>query len=367
MKIKLKNIENNPFRDLEKFPLVEKKIEQLMEIIGSTRFYRNIYARPCPGQDGKFQIAYGHHRIEALRRLKYNSIDIPVDDLSDAEMVQAMVADNMKDYDNEENPIVAVESTRAAKNFLDSELAKYERWEDARINEFINTLFENAGNFGRCRAVNEKTGEMSGAGQTTIVKFLHGAMKQWKIQSCLSLIKDSELFSDEIIKLFSGLNPLNDFKAEIKKINKEREGNGEIVLTKKEVLKLAENLLAQQKEEKDKQPKQTHQRKKSKRAREIIREGANGEEAGLDEKIKNLMDDLLEVNNRANKLSEDIAYMNTRIMEIGIERMENVPLALNSITSFGSVLSAAKKLFTLFGVDFESELYKLQKDGTEVY
>jgi len=88
------------------------------------------------------------------------------------------------------NPSVIVETIRASKSFLDSELAKYESWDEARINKSINTLFGNAGNFERTK--------QAGVGQTTILKFLGGNWKQWMIQE---LAKTAKVSHDTIMKV----------------------------------------------------------------------------------------------------------------------------------------------------------------------
>src|SRR5262249_22132091 len=63
---KLKDVRNNPFRDAELNPLNEEKITALRTSIRETGFWNNVLARIGP--DGKPQIAYGHHRIEAARQ-----------------------------------------------------------------------------------------------------------------------------------------------------------------------------------------------------------------------------------------------------------------------------------------------------------
>jgi hypothetical protein len=367
MKIKLEYIENNPYRDLEKFPLVEDKIEQLVEIIESTRFYNNIFARPHPNKDGFFQIAYGHHRLEALRRIGIKSIDIPVDELSDAEMIQAMVADNMKDYDNAERPIIAIESVRAAKNFLDSELAKYDSWEDfERLGGFTRSLFNPpSGKTFKAWWKNQK----SCVGHHIIRRFLHGAMKEWKIKACLGVIKNSELFDDKTVNLFNGLDSLNRFKKNVIDANEERVENNDTPLSKEDVYELAVRLINQQAEDKKnkKVPASKDMTNRRKREKEIITQEISGEEAAFDEKVNNLISDLNDTNKQAQALYNQIAYVNTRIIELGIDQMDNVPIALSAVNSFGGVFSAAGKMFSFFGIDLESELIKLQEDGTQVY
>lgn len=96
MKLKLCDLKANPFRHLARYPLDERKIEALMGSINQTTFWDNLMARPAT--NGQYEIAYGHNRLEALRRLKVKEIDIPVRDLSDDDMVRIMANENMEEW-----------------------------------------------------------------------------------------------------------------------------------------------------------------------------------------------------------------------------------------------------------------------------
>jgi len=63
---KLKDVKPNPFRRTEKYPLIAGKVEFLKTSIENTDFWENIIGREV---DGKLEIAYGHHRLEALKAL----------------------------------------------------------------------------------------------------------------------------------------------------------------------------------------------------------------------------------------------------------------------------------------------------------
>jgi ParB-like chromosome segregation protein Spo0J len=66
----------------------------LVASIGQTGFWDNILARK---KDDQIQIAYGHHRLAALRQcMKPNdTVDIPVKPLDDATMLKIMANENM--------------------------------------------------------------------------------------------------------------------------------------------------------------------------------------------------------------------------------------------------------------------------------
>lgn len=97
MKIAVKDLHPNPFRDMKRYPINAAKVESLKASISETSFWDNIVARTAP--DGKgFQAAYGHHRREALNQLKIKEIDIPVRVLDDETMLKMLAHENMEEW-----------------------------------------------------------------------------------------------------------------------------------------------------------------------------------------------------------------------------------------------------------------------------
>lgn len=97
MKIKLKHINPNPFRHIENYPIQKEKVAALRESIGETGFWDNIVARQ---NNGSIEIAYGHHRMEALRQ-EFNGnheIDLIIRDLDDSHMLKIMARENMEEW-----------------------------------------------------------------------------------------------------------------------------------------------------------------------------------------------------------------------------------------------------------------------------
>ena len=118
MKIKVKNLLPNRFRNIDAYPINQEKIRQLRNSIRETTFWNNILARPAPG-NGKFEIAYGHHRLIAIKEElgEDTVVDIPVRDLSDEDMLRIMANENMQEWATDWR--VIVETVRAAKKFLE--------------------------------------------------------------------------------------------------------------------------------------------------------------------------------------------------------------------------------------------------------
>ena len=64
MTVKVKDVSPNPYRNIEHYPLNKDKIIALTQSIEKTGFWDNLVAREV---NGKIEIAYGHHRIEAIK------------------------------------------------------------------------------------------------------------------------------------------------------------------------------------------------------------------------------------------------------------------------------------------------------------
>lgn len=93
-KIPLSSIDPNPYRNLERVPLVEERVRELVESIQSTRNWHPHIVRE---RSRRYQIPYGHHRLEALRRIvgADAEVEVHVHDLSDEQMIQMMSRENM--------------------------------------------------------------------------------------------------------------------------------------------------------------------------------------------------------------------------------------------------------------------------------
>ena len=111
MKFELKDVRPNPFRRMEKYPILPEKVDALKESIESTGFWENIVGREV---GGKLEIAYGHHRLAALKAVypATQEFDWRVRKLSDGTMIQMMTRENSETY--ETNAAVLMESVRAA-------------------------------------------------------------------------------------------------------------------------------------------------------------------------------------------------------------------------------------------------------------
>jgi len=86
----------NPFRNIKDYPIDEEKVALLEESYRETGVWPNILARPAKG--GKYEIAYGHHRMAAMKKSKFKEVAIVVTDMDDETMFKTMVRENDEVY-----------------------------------------------------------------------------------------------------------------------------------------------------------------------------------------------------------------------------------------------------------------------------
>ncbi len=153
MKVQIKDLKPNPFRDMDNYPINEEKVQSLINSINQTGFWDNILGRLGKkgyfdgwGEEsqyvgkfnrkkesldiieggypvrwewvGKIEIAYGHHRLIALQRIyKPNDhVDIPIRELDDPTMIRIMANENMEQW--ELNPTIIDETVKVTREFL---------------------------------------------------------------------------------------------------------------------------------------------------------------------------------------------------------------------------------------------------------
>ena len=114
MRLKFKEVLPNPHRDLKGNPLLKEKIAELVASIKTTGFWDNCLVRK--NKDGKYELAYGHHRVSAAIKAGEESADFIVKDLSDALMIQILDNENREVYAS--SPASMIESVRAVVNAL---------------------------------------------------------------------------------------------------------------------------------------------------------------------------------------------------------------------------------------------------------
>lgn len=116
MKVKIKDLLPNPFRDMENYPIDEEKVESLINSIDETGFWDNILARK---RGNNIEIAYGHHRLVALKKIFQpdDEVDIPVKELNDETMILIMANENNEVWGT--SPKIVCETVRTVKKYLE--------------------------------------------------------------------------------------------------------------------------------------------------------------------------------------------------------------------------------------------------------
>ena len=234
MKVQIKDLYPNPYRDMDNYPINREKVETLKASIKQTGFWDNIVAR---NMDGKIQIAYGHHRLTALREaLPWDTeVDIPIKDLPDSVMIQIMANENMEEYRT--GPAIIDETVRVAKKYLEEHpeekmnlsavderlrsknypigakvIASFLNWPESRVSYSLERLnLEKSGMVNR-QAINKLPTERSAR------DFVKAAQK-WELP-----VEEHESVVDEIMRTENyGFDQVEKVVSEAKYKNKPKE------------------------------------------------------------------------------------------------------------------------------------------------
>jgi hypothetical protein len=191
VRVKLKDIKPNPFRSFDIYAIDRERVKRLKASIKETDWWDNVEARK---KDGEVELAYGHHRIEAMKEIfgPEHEIEIPVKDLSNEQMIRRMSRENDPVFDC--SPAAIDDATRAARDYLESH---------PRIAREV--LTSAAPEVKRVRV-----------GAPMIAKFL--GRKEWTVQKSLERLNliESKQFIKEAIYLFPSVSRMDNFISAVK-------------------------------------------------------------------------------------------------------------------------------------------------------
>lgn len=246
-KIRLGDVRHNPFRRFEEFPLIEKKVAALQNSIQETGFWDNVLGRIV---EGGVEIAYGHHRIEAAKRVygEDHEIGITIRELSDIEMLRVMGLENSEDWMNPvQHAHLVVKQARA---FFDSWLERFSTWD-----EFCAAL-KNKGcpEFGQSANVDQIEGWFGGI--ANMLDKYNQAIKYGIGAKPISKFTNLELSSVE--KTLRILGPSDREKKQLAKMEEERRKADELLAEQRE----AEAQARREQEEADRQAKEAENERK---------------------------------------------------------------------------------------------------------
>jgi len=173
MVVKVKDLKPNPYRNIKSYPIDRVKVESLKTSIKNTDFWDNILARD---NNGSIEIAYGHHRLQAIKELGIEEVDIPVKNIDDANMIRIMANENMSDWSASAD--ILLETVQVAKDYLEGicKNCNYENLEEFfRLSRITKTEYEYI--------------KKDGAGRNVIQAFLGSNWSDHYIQNALEVIK----------------------------------------------------------------------------------------------------------------------------------------------------------------------------------
>jgi len=207
VKIKVTDLEPNPYRDIKNYPFDEQRIKDLMDAIDNSFFWPHLIGRR---HKGKVQIAFGHHRIEAAKRLKIKEIEMTIMPLTDGQMIQYMAQENIG---NNTDAQIVNSTVWAAKKYWDDLIAKYPKYEDILEAEIcLQNIFTNAHAYKNVR-------REGGIGKYTLMKILPSWYTQYKIETALGVLKaiKSKTVSREALKTLKSQATQDIFRKEVAK------------------------------------------------------------------------------------------------------------------------------------------------------
>lgn len=327
MKVNVSLIDANPYRKIDTYPIDRAKVEALKTSIRETDFWDNILVRKSPKNPGRYELAYGHHRITAVRELDIEEIDIPVKDLDDATMLRIMAGENMDIYKSD--PRIINETVQVAKEFIDAELARFETWEEY-LGAKNSIQIPDAHAFANLKR--------QGAGRNVICAFLGGNWKPWKVEAALSIIRDDSV-DRKATEKFNSMEASNNFAAAVKKHN----------IPKEEQAELAERIITESQDKSKKIPDAVAQYVREKVNEKVKQEG--GIVSYKDPEIEKLKDSIARTKKTAAALSVCIRDTIEIMDNLKVESMRGVEL-LSMKVSMSEVIEAIKRLEQKTGVSF---------------
>lgn len=120
--IKLSDILPNPYRNLSRLPLQPEKVKILTASIDDTGFWENIMVRPSPTEKGKYELCYGHHRLQSAIDSGIIEAVFIVTEMSNENMVKVMSNENMAEFAT--GPNVLIETVTQVRDYLNICLAE---------------------------------------------------------------------------------------------------------------------------------------------------------------------------------------------------------------------------------------------------
>ena len=98
MMINLDKVKYNPYRDLKLDPINQSTVDKMVASITDLGFWGGLAVRKV---GDSYELAFGHHRLEALRQIGEAKADLNIVGYDEDQMVRAMVVENATQRGNE--------------------------------------------------------------------------------------------------------------------------------------------------------------------------------------------------------------------------------------------------------------------------
>ena len=242
MKIKVTQLEPNPFRRMDHYPINRAKVTALKNSITETGFWDNIVVREHPAKAGKYQIAYGHHRLQAVQECGIKEVDVPVRDLDDCAMLRIMANENMDEWKS--NVAVTNETVLAAKEFIEATIEKAGR-NYRQLPAEIAKLWASEDYFVRATMEDARKNPSIVLGCKIITRFLGANWSEQVVGDALAILNDDTI-DRAAVEEFKSPAHADTFRRAVKTVN---ERAGETVIPKREQHALAREIKKQISEE----------------------------------------------------------------------------------------------------------------------
>ena len=131
----------NPHRDIDNYPIKPSKVDALVRSIehGDIGLWPSIIGRQVKGG---YEMAFGHHRLEAAKQAGLKTVPLIVMDLDDKQMLQYMGRENGEDFGTDF--MVLLNTWEAGVRFVKGTLQNHEPIDVARLLGWVE-IYESHG------------------------------------------------------------------------------------------------------------------------------------------------------------------------------------------------------------------------------
>ena len=350
MKIKVKDLRPNPYRDLEKYEIDSCKVDALVTSIEETSFWDNIVVRKA---GDVYQIAYGHSRLEAIKKVGLKEVDVPVRELDDAMMIKIMANENLDEW--KLDPVVINESVRVARDFLWGEFKKAKELKDLP-EPLLRLKVAKSGVIKKLPNDRYQQLRSSGPGQSIIQSFLGGNWKTWMVSEALLQLREPKEMQ-EAIEVFGTQTDAHEFRKIVKDHFKDKIPKGKEKTIAKKVAKSIE-------EKKEQIQKGKEERRKDGKKTDNLRGHGHRDDMkvftrmaveNISEKEAKLKDIELEIKRFDTRIRAAVIGsidLNQLLKELDVEQLGGIK-SLFVLDNVSELLQELKKTLVYFGYDYK--------------